>query len=231
VGCRQCRVCVGTQCLSGDVLFERDCQPACPRTSCVSLSAFCVFSSPQYLLPPLSYPFPHNFTHRRSMSVLNDMFGSMPTGFQQALHKYAEVREAGRGCRGKHTAAHSSTHRQAALVLLSASAWLTKALCPLLTVSSPSSSPLAPPPPPLHSPQAVFKLATDQSSGVRREVCIAFCNLVSVHPELLQAHLPQLIEYMLVSNQVSTGGLGSSLCCIFDSVTRMLTRRSAADAS
>lgn len=50
--------------------------------------------------------------------------------------------------------------------------------------------------------QAVFKLATDQSSGVRREVCIAFCNLVSVHPELLQAHLPQLIEYMLVSNQV-----------------------------
>lgn len=28
------------------------------------------------------------------MSILNDMFGSMPTGFQQALHKYAEVRRA-----------------------------------------------------------------------------------------------------------------------------------------
>jgi hypothetical protein len=26
------------------------------------------------------------------MSILNDMFGGMPTGFQQALHKYAEVR-------------------------------------------------------------------------------------------------------------------------------------------
>jgi transportin-1 len=50
--------------------------------------------------------------------------------------------------------------------------------------------------------QAVFKLATDESSGVRREVCIAFCQLVAVHPELLQAHLPQLVEYMLVSNQV-----------------------------
>jgi transportin-1 len=48
----------------------------------------------------------------------------------------------------------------------------------------------------------VFKLATDQSSGVRREVCIAFCQLVAVHPELLQAHLPQLVEYMLASNQV-----------------------------
>jgi hypothetical protein len=50
--------------------------------------------------------------------------------------------------------------------------------------------------------QAVFKLATDESPGVRREVCIGFCQLISVHPELLQAQLPQLIEYMLVSNQV-----------------------------
>lgn len=61
------------------------------------------------------------------------------------------------------------------------------------------------PPPPStvrQSCQAVFKLATDQSSGVRREVCIAFCQLVAVHPELLQAHLPQLVEYMLASNQV-----------------------------
>ncbi|WIA22073.1 hypothetical protein OEZ85_004416 [Tetradesmus obliquus] len=49
--------------------------------------------------------------------------------------------------------------------------------------------------------EAVFKLATDESPGVRREVCIGFCQLIAVHPELLQAQLPQLVEYMLVSNQ------------------------------
>eukprot|EP00879_Flechtneria_rotunda_P017533 GHRR01018382.1.p1 GENE.GHRR01018382.1~~GHRR01018382.1.p1 ORF type:complete len:732 (+),score=218.13 GHRR01018382.1:287-2482(+) len=49
--------------------------------------------------------------------------------------------------------------------------------------------------------EAVFKLATAESPGVRREVCIAFCQLVTVHPELLEAHLPQLIEYMIISNQ------------------------------
>ncbi|KAF6260222.1 ARM repeat-containing protein [Scenedesmus sp. NREL 46B-D3] len=49
--------------------------------------------------------------------------------------------------------------------------------------------------------EAVFKLATDESPGVRREVCIGFCQLIAVHPELLQPQLPQLIEYMLVSNQ------------------------------
>lgn len=47
----------------------------------------------------------------------------------------------------------------------------------------------------------MFKLATDDSPGVRREVCIGFCQLISTHPELLEAQLPQLIEYMLVSNQ------------------------------
>lgn len=51
-------------------------------------------------------------------------------------------------------------------------------------------------------PQAVFKLATDADPGVRREVCIGFCQLISTHPELLQAQLPQLVEYMLASNQV-----------------------------
>jgi hypothetical protein len=50
--------------------------------------------------------------------------------------------------------------------------------------------------------QAVFKLATDASSAVRREICIAFCLLIGSHPELLQDQLPQLIEYMLASNQV-----------------------------
>jgi hypothetical protein len=59
--------------------------------------------------------------------------------------------------------------------------------------------------------QAVFKLATDENPGVRREVCIGFCQLISVHPELLQAQLPQLIEYMLVSNQVRP--LLSACCC------------------
>lgn len=66
----------------------------------------------------------------------------------------------------------------------------------------------------------MFKLATDQSSGVRREVCIAFCNLVSVHPELLQAHLPQLIEYMLVSNQVSSRRGGRGCDDLFEGVGR-----------
>lgn len=31
-------------------------------------------------------------TRRRTLSVLNEMFGSMPSGFQNALHKYTEVR-------------------------------------------------------------------------------------------------------------------------------------------
>ncbi len=51
----------------------------------------------------------------------------------------------------------------------------------------------------------MFKLATDESPGVRREVCIGFCQLISTHPELLEHQLPQLIEYMLVSNQVRAG--------------------------
>jgi hypothetical protein len=64
----------------------------------------------------------------------------------------------------------------------------------------------------------VFKLATDQSSGVRREVCIAFCQLVAVHPELLQAHLPQLVEYMLASNQVRAVCLLLSFTMVLDNI-------------
>jgi hypothetical protein len=53
----------------------------------------------------------------------------------------------------------------------------------------------------------VFKLATDAAPGVRREVCIAFCQLTAARPDLLEASLPQLIEYMLASNQVGLGVL------------------------
>ncbi|KAF8063844.1 TRN1 [Scenedesmus sp. PABB004] len=55
--------------------------------------------------------------------------------------------------------------------------------------------------------EAVFKLASDESAGVRREVCIAFCHLIATHPELLADQLPQLIEYMLAGNQDADEGV------------------------
>ncbi|XAR72677.1 hypothetical protein NMG60_11019397 [Bertholletia excelsa] len=60
--------------------------------------------------------------------------------------------------------------------------------------------------------QGLFILANDPVAEVRKLVCAAFVQLIEVHPSFLEAHLRNVIEYMLQVNKDSDAEVSLEAC-------------------